>query len=124
MDRRTLKRDKGDRLDLQQQLQAEIAAKTRIQEELTQITSQYTDMERYIVKTLSPRICHGCFCISMLQFFLWCSRVQQAEAEEKALRKENERLKQQLEHAKLGKPPIYSVIKRYRCIPQCHVHVK
>ena len=46
MDRRTLKRDKGDRLDLQQQLQAEIAAKTRIQEELTQITSQYTNMER------------------------------------------------------------------------------
>ena len=37
--------------DLQQQLlgqnlQAEIAAKTKIQEELTQITSQYTDMER------------------------------------------------------------------------------
>ena len=54
MDRRTLKRDKGDRLDLQQQLQAEIAAKTRIQDELTQITSQYTDMERYIVKSLSP----------------------------------------------------------------------
>ena len=54
MDRRTLKRDKGDRLDLQQQLQAEIAAKTRIQDELTQITSQYTDMERYVVKTISP----------------------------------------------------------------------
>ena len=48
MDRRTLRRDKGDRLDLQQQLQAEIAAKTRIQEELTQITSQFTDMERYV----------------------------------------------------------------------------
>ena len=50
MDRRTLRRDKGDRLDLQQQLQAEIAAKTRIQEELTQITSQFTDMERYIAE--------------------------------------------------------------------------
>ena len=46
MDRRTLKRDKGDRLDLQQQLQAEIAAKTRIQEDLTQITSQFTEMEK------------------------------------------------------------------------------
>ena len=46
MDRRTLKRDKGDRLDLQQQLQAEIAAKTRIQENLTQITSQHTEMEK------------------------------------------------------------------------------
>lgn len=45
MERRTLKRDKGDRLDLQQQLQGEIAAKNRVQEELTQIKSQLTDME-------------------------------------------------------------------------------
>ena len=75
MDRRTLKRDKGDRLDLQQQLQAEIAAKTRVQEELTQITSQYTDMERYLRP--SP---HGCACILMLHFFLHavvCSKLKQ-----------------------------------------------
>ena len=46
MDRRTLKRDKGDRLDLQQHLKTEIAAKTRIQDQLTEITSQLTDMEK------------------------------------------------------------------------------
>ena len=45
MDRRTLKRDKGELLDLQLQLKNEIEAKTRIQEELSQVTSQMADME-------------------------------------------------------------------------------
>ena len=118
MDRRTLKRDKDNRLDLQQQLQAELAAKARIQEQLTEITSQLTEMERYFplpsicLPSLSCKV-HACMYVLAhgLLFHVcssvphtWCSRVQQSEAGEKAVRNENEKLKQQLEHAKLGKP--------------------
>ena len=45
MERRTLKRDKGELLDLQLQLKNEIEAKGRIQEELTQVTAQLAEME-------------------------------------------------------------------------------
>ena len=45
VERRTLKRDKGELLDLQLQLKNEIAAKGRIQEQLTSVTAQLADME-------------------------------------------------------------------------------
>ena len=45
MERRTLKRDKGELLDLQLQLKNEIAAKGRIQDQLTQVTTQLAEME-------------------------------------------------------------------------------
>ncbi len=48
MERRTLKRDKGELLDLQLQLNNEIAAKGRIQEQLTQVTTQLAEFEAYV----------------------------------------------------------------------------
>lgn len=45
MDRRTLKRDKGELLDLQLQLKNELEAKSRIQEKLSNVTSQMAEME-------------------------------------------------------------------------------
>ena len=45
MERRTLKRDKGELLDLQLQLKNEIAAKGQIQQQLTAVTSQLAEME-------------------------------------------------------------------------------
>lgn len=46
MERRTLKREKGEILDLQLSLKNEIAAKGKVQEELSQVTSQLADMEK------------------------------------------------------------------------------
>ena len=46
MERRTLKRDKQELLDLQLSLKNEIAAKTKVQEQLTQVTSQLSEMEK------------------------------------------------------------------------------
>lgn len=46
MERRTLKRDKQELLDLQLSLKNEIAAKTSVQEQLTQVTSQLAEMEK------------------------------------------------------------------------------
>ena len=40
-----MKRDKGELLDLQLQLKNEIASKSHIQLELTQVTSQLAEME-------------------------------------------------------------------------------
>jgi hypothetical protein len=45
MDRRTLKRDKQELLDLQLSLTNEISAKTQVQEQLTQVTTQFSEME-------------------------------------------------------------------------------
>ena len=45
MERRTLKRDKGELLDLQLQLKNEIAAKSRIQEQLSEVTTHLAEME-------------------------------------------------------------------------------
>ena len=53
MERRTLKRDKGGHLELQLQLQNEIEEKAKIQEQLMQVTSQLSDMERYILHVVS-----------------------------------------------------------------------
>ena len=45
MERRTLKRDKQELLDLQLSLENEIAAKGKIQEQLTNVTSQLSMLE-------------------------------------------------------------------------------
>ena len=45
MERRTLKRDKQELLDLQLSLDNEIAAKGQIQEQLTSVTAQLSEME-------------------------------------------------------------------------------
>ena len=45
MERRTLKRDKQELLDLQLSLDNEIAAKGHIQEQLTSVTAQLSEME-------------------------------------------------------------------------------
>ena len=48
MERRTLRRDKQDLLDLQLSLQQEIEAKGKIAKDLTAVTAQHAEMERYI----------------------------------------------------------------------------
>jgi len=75
MERRTLKRDKQELLDLQLSLENEIAAKGKIQEQLTNVTSQLSVLE---------------------------TRAQQAESQVEALRKDNERLQKQMHHVRLG----------------------
>lgn len=45
MERRTLKRDKQELLELELSLKNEVAAKSKVQEQLTQVTSQLSDME-------------------------------------------------------------------------------
>ena len=45
MERRTLKRDKQELLDLQLSLENEIAAKGQIQEQLTGVTAQLSEIE-------------------------------------------------------------------------------
>ena len=45
MERRTLKRDKQELLDLQLSLDNEIAAKGKIQEQLTNVTAQLSELE-------------------------------------------------------------------------------
>lgn len=51
VERRTLKRDKGELLDLQLQLKNEIEAKGHIQEQLSQVTSQLAEMETRIMQS-------------------------------------------------------------------------
>ena len=46
MERRTLKRDKQELLDLQLGLKNEVAAKGKIQAELSHVTSQLSEMEK------------------------------------------------------------------------------
>ena len=46
MERRTLKRDRQDLLDLQLSLQGEIAAKAEISQELSKVKSQLSEMEK------------------------------------------------------------------------------
>ncbi len=46
MERRTLKRDKQELLDLQLSLKNEVGAKTSVQQQLTQVTSQLAEMEK------------------------------------------------------------------------------
>ncbi len=48
MERRTLKRDKGGNLELQLQLNNEMAEKARTQEQLMHVSSQLADMEAYV----------------------------------------------------------------------------
>ena len=48
MERRTLRRDRQDLQDLQLSLQQEIEAKTKIAKDLSDITSQHAEMERYM----------------------------------------------------------------------------
>ena len=45
MERRTLKRDKQELLDLQLSLKNEIEAKGRVQEQLTQVAAQLAELE-------------------------------------------------------------------------------
>ena len=52
MDRRTLKRDKQELLDLQLSLKNEVTAKTKVQEDLTQVTSQLSEMETSVIALL------------------------------------------------------------------------
>ena len=49
MERRTLRRDKQELVELQQNIQSEIKAKEQIMKELTQVRSQLADTERYYV---------------------------------------------------------------------------
>lgn len=49
MERRTLKRDKGGNLELQLQLNNEVAEKAKTQEQLTQISSQMAEMETWVI---------------------------------------------------------------------------
>ena len=46
MERRTLKRDKQELLELELSLKNEVAEKSRVQEQLTHVTSQLSDMEQ------------------------------------------------------------------------------
>lgn len=46
MERRTLRRDRQDLLDLQLSLKAEIEAKTKIAKDLSDVTAQHAEMER------------------------------------------------------------------------------
>ena len=55
MERRTLRRDKQELVELQQNIQSEIKAKEQIMKELTQVRSQLADTERYCVT-------HRCSC--------------------------------------------------------------
>ena len=48
MERRTLRRDKQDFLDLQLSLQSEIDAKSKIAKDLTDLKAHYAEMERYV----------------------------------------------------------------------------
>ena len=47
MERRTLRRDRQDLLDLQLSLKAEIEAKSKIAEDLSNVTAQHAEMERW-----------------------------------------------------------------------------
>ena len=51
MERRTLRRDKQDFLDLQLSLQSEIDAKSKIAKDLTDLKAHYAEMERYTYVT-------------------------------------------------------------------------
>ncbi|CAI8013835.1 Serine/threonine-protein kinase MRCK beta [Geodia barretti] len=75
MERRTLRRDKQDFLDLQLSLQSEIDAKSKIAKDLTDLKAHYAEME---------------------------SRVAQADGESARLKKENEKLLSQMHQSRLG----------------------
>ena len=72
MERRTLRRDRQDLLDLQLSLQQEVEAKTKIAKDLTDITAQYNEMERYIICTLYIRYTCTVHVYTCIYVYVYC----------------------------------------------------
>ena len=65
MERKTLRRDKLERVEMQQNLENELKAKQKVEEELTHIRTQLAHTERLDIQLYDNTYCNSLFMINL-----------------------------------------------------------